>query len=195
MADKIQKLIEDFRSKIMGVTLKPEHSDQIREIIQVNTGPQYDRESSINRRILEELRENNRLLHHIFRALTHNRVLGGVMSQVRTSPMQLIAPGSSPQFGVTPTPAGVVTQAANTTWTSSDPTNAPVTIDASDPTGLTATVNLGTAAVVGSDLTLTWSYKNPSDGTVVNVVGVFPVVAAAPPPPTDVTGGTMVQTA
>lgn len=189
----IKKLVADIEMRFRGIKFKPEHADEIHRVVEANTEQRFDREASINRRILEELREMNSLLHHIFRALAHNRVLGGVMTQVRTSPMISISPGNSPQFGVTPTPAGVVTEAANAAWTSSDPTNAPVTPNADDPTGLSATVNLSTAAAVGSEIVLTWTYTNPSDGTVATVEGTFPVVAASAPPPTDVTGGTMTQ--
>ena len=142
--------------------------------------------------ILELSRENNELLHDLIGLLTLNRVLGGVMTQMEISPMQLIAAGSSPVFAVTPTPAGVATVAANASWKSSDTTNAPVTMDTNDPTGLTATVAIGTGIVVGSELTLTWAYKN-ADGTITTVVGLFPVVAVPPPPAVDVTGGTMAQ--
>lgn len=154
------------------------------------------REYTLDQHILKELREMNCLLRHLFRSLTSHRVLGGVMSKVG-DPMQLIAPGSTPQFAVTPTPADVVTVAAQAAWASSDPVNAPVTPNASDPTGLTATVDLSENIAIGSEVTLTWTYTN-ADGSTAIVEGVFPVVAVAPPPPppvTDVTGGTMAQVA
>lgn len=149
----------------------------------------------IGRRIVKELRGIIiKLLRYLLRSLTKHRVLGGVMTQVRTSPMVLIAPGSSPKFGVTPLPVDVVTVAAQTAWTSSDPINAPVTVDASDATGLTATVALSESIAVGSEVTLLWTYTN-ADGTTAAVTGTFPVVAVATPPVTDVTGGTMAQIA
>ena len=143
------------------------------------------------RRILEETRRNNFLLHEIIWLLTPNRVLGGVMSEVGEI-MLPIAPGSSPQFGVTPTPAGVSTVAAQAVWTSSDTVNAPVTANSSDATGLSATVAIPTTAIVGNSFTLTWTYTN-ADGTTAVVAGTYQIIAAVPPV-TDVTGGTMAQT-
>lgn len=142
---------------------------------------------SIEERILEQLQENNFLLRHLFRSLTSHRVLGGVMSRVGDS-MKPITPGSSPKFAVTPTPDKVVTIAQNATWTSSNPL-APVTVDPTDPTGLTATVEIDPSVTVGSEIDLTWTYAN-ADGSIATVTGAFPVVA---PVPADVTGGTMAQ--
>ena len=108
----------------------------------------------------------------------------------------LIAPGNTVQFGVMPTPDGVATLAAQTVWsgTASDGTAITVTPNADDATGLTATVVLPTSIAIGAELDITWSYTN-SDTTVVSVIGKFPVVAVPPPPPVDVTGGTMAQIA
>jgi hypothetical protein len=141
------------------------------------------------REILAIVRENRHALHHILRILAPNRVLGGEMSEIG-DPMALlpIAPGNSPQFEVTPTPAGVTTLLAQSAWTSSDTTNAPVTANASDPTGLSATVNIPATAVVGTSFTLTWTYTN-ADGTTAPVTANFTIVALV----LDVTGGTLVQ--
>jgi Na+/H+ antiporter NhaB len=68
------------------------------------------------RAIEEHVRENTLLLREILRYLMqYNRVLGGVMTQAG-DPMALlpIAPGNSPQFEVTPLPAGVTTLATST---------------------------------------------------------------------------------
>lgn len=155
---------------------------------EIERGKHEKREIRIEELILKELRESNFLLRHLFRSLTSHRVLGGVMSQVRTCDMNPIAPGSSAKFAVTPTPDNVVTVSQNAAWTSSNP-SAPVTMDPTDPTGLTATVEIGADVAVGSELDLTWTYTN-ADGSIATVVGNFPVVA---PPATDVTGGTMAQ--
>ena len=118
-----------------------------------------------------------------------NRVLGGVMFQVE-DPMVLVAPGNQPQFAVTPSPAGTATVAAQTAWSSSDSVNAPVTMLAADPTGLTAQVSLSKSAVVGHSFTLTWKYTN-SDGSVVAIAAAFTITAT----PGNVGGGTIAQIA
>lgn len=101
-----------------------------------------------------------------------------------------IAPGFAPGFTATPAPAGAVPAPGNpVTWTSSDTTNAPVTPNASDPTGLTATVNIPANAVVGTAFTLSVSYTN-ADGTVATGSASFTIVAAPSP---DITGFTIVQ--
>jgi hypothetical protein len=149
---------------------------------------------SLEERILKELRENNHLLHHVIRILTSHRILGGVMSQIG-DPMNLIAPGSTVQFGVTPTPAGVATLAAQVIWsgTASDGSAITVIPNAGDAAGLTATVVLPDTIAVDSELDVFWSYTN-ADGTVADVIGKFTVVAVVPPV-VNVTGGTMAQIA
>lgn len=171
-----------------------EEARELHSYVESVTHPDHRcRPDAVNHRILEELRENNRLLRYLVRSLvTSHRVLGGVMSN--HNPMNPIAPGNTITLAVTPLPAGVVTAAAQAQWASSDPVNAPVTPVASDETGLTATVTLGPDAVVGSELDVTWTYTN-ADGSTAVVQGNFPIVAPPPPPVTDVTGGTMAQVA
>lgn len=144
----------------------------------------------------QEVWEQGTLLRHLYRVLTPHRVLGGVIAQLETSPMILIAPGSSPVFGVTPEPAGVVTSASQAAWSASSSDNSTVTITpvTTDDTGLTATATLPETINAGAELMITWTYTN-ADGKVVSVTGIFPVFAAPPPPPPviDVTGGTLAQ--
>ena len=132
----------------------------------------------------EDLEELKKIVKQIKKE--HEHVIGGNIYQLGDTNMLPIIPGNSPQFGVTPLPAGVATLAAQTEWTSADPINTPVVMNASDPTGLTATVAIPTTAVEPVKVDLTWTYTN-SDGTKVTVNGVFTGA-------TDVTGGTMVQT-
>ena len=100
--------------------------------------------------------------------------------------MPSITPGNSPVFTATPVPA---TSAPSTppTWESSDTVNAPVTVDS---TGLVATVEIPTTAVVGTGFTLTVSYTN-ADGTVAT--GTTSQTIVAPPSP-DITSFTIAQT-
>lgn len=100
-----------------------------------------------------------------------------------------IAPGFSPVFTATPTPAGTALgPGIVASFTSSDPVNAPVTSDAS---GLVGTVNIPTTAVVGTSFTLTCTAVN-ADGTTATGSASFTIVAV---PPADVTGFTIAQTA
>lgn len=105
--------------------------------------------------------------------------------------MITIAPGNSPQFVVTPIWSGApgVTILSKTTWTSSDPDNFPVTANASDNTGLSATVNIPQGATLGEAVTLTWEYTNP-DGSTATAIGNFVDGVIVP---SNVTGGTMAQ--
>ena len=104
--------------------------------------------------------------------------------------MQPIAPGFSPVFTATPQPAGNVLNPAQPvpSWTSSDPTNAPVSVDS---TGLVATVAIPSTAVVGTAFTLTVSYTN-ADGTTATGSFAGTIVA---PPPMDISSFTVEQTA
>ncbi len=141
-------------------------------------------EIELARKTVEELHDLIKLEREELKELRlHNTVVGGII-YLRTDPMIELKPGNSPQFGVTPLPAGVVTQAANVKVTSADPADV-VTLNAADPTGLTFTNTINPAAVEPVKLTLTWSYTN-SDGSVVNVVGNFTEAEI-------ITGGVMAQ--
>jgi hypothetical protein len=137
--------------------------------------------------VTTELKSHSRLLQEIRSLLLtqDNKVVGGTLYQ-GVFPMIPIAPGNSPQFAVAPLPLGVKTLAAQVTVTSADPLDV-ITLNASDPTGLTFTDLINPNAAVPVTLNLTWTYTN-LDGTVVNVTGVFSEVI-------DVTGGTMSQVA
>lgn len=124
-------------------------------------------------------------------ASNSNRVVGGIIKQLGGDmSLGLLTPGSSPQFGVTPSPAGVATVLADTVWTSSDSVHAPVAANGSDPTGLTANVAISKSATVGHTFTLTWTYTN-SDGTVATASATFTIVVT----PGNVSGGALAQSA
>lgn len=100
--------------------------------------------------------------------------------------MLTIAPGNSPVFTATPNPADAV-PSTPPTWTSSDTTNAPISVD---PTGLICTVAIPSGASVGASFTLTISYTN-ADGTVATGTTTETIVA---PPSPDILSFTIVQT-
>jgi hypothetical protein len=119
------------------------------------------------------------ILHHVKPHIT--------AFQIKETTMLAIAPGLNPEFTATPVPAeGKPTTAP--TWTSSDTTNAPITVDS---TGLIATVNIPATAVVGTQFVLTISYTNP-DGTVAKGTTTQTIV---PVPPVDITSFEIKQTA
>jgi len=130
------------------------------------------------------------LLGSILKAVTPNDITGFTIKQQGAPNMPLlpIAPGNSPVFTATPIPAGAV-PTTPPTWTTSDAVNAPTTVDS---TGLIATVNIPTSAVVGTSFVLTVSYTNV-DGTVATATTTQTIVAVIPPV-TDITGFTIAQT-
>lgn len=145
-------------------------------------------------RIIELLEENLfincRILHEL-RAIRHELNPHPITHfTIQETTMQPIAPGFSPQFTATPQPAGNVLNPTQPvpTWTSSDPTNAPVTADKS---GLVATVAIPSTATVGATFTLTINYTN-ADGTAATGAADFTIVAA---PAMDITRFTIAQTA
>lgn len=132
------------------------------------------------------------LLERVLDRITYPPIQSFTITQIQTGdtmPLLPLAPGFSPQFTATPVPAGVVLNPALPvpTWTSSDTTNAPVSVD---PTGLIATVNIPTNATVGASITLSVNYTN-ADGTAATGSTSFTIVAA---PPADVTSFTVAQT-
>jgi hypothetical protein len=146
--------------------------------------------------ILAELKLQTRLLHKINDSILlllpePAEVDGFTITQTGDSSMPLTAPdpGNTLVFTATPTPAGAVLPAGVVpTWTSSDPTLAPVTVD---PTGLIGTVVLDPSIPVGESVTLTVTATLP-DGTTPT--GSVSFTVGAPPPP-EVTGFTVIQTA
>jgi len=96
-----------------------------------------------------------------------------------------VLPGAAGVFTATPkAPDGVTTVALPVgssvpTWTSSDPTNAPVTASAD---GLTATVNVA-ADAVGGDFDLTVTATLPDGTTVITGTATVPILPPPPPPP------------
>ncbi len=108
-------------------------------------------------------------------------------------------PGNTLVFTATPVPAGSAFPAGVVpVWTSSDTTNAPVTVD---PTGLIATCVLSEAIAVGESVTLsippiTYTSANGNGQVTTAEASIsFTVGSATPPPAPDVTGFTIVQTA
>jgi hypothetical protein len=139
------------------------------------------------RELLEETRENGRVLRKILHQLqTANRIEGFEIVQQETSTMLPIAPGFSPVFTATPVPSTSV-PSTPPTWTSSDTTNAPITVD---PTGLIATAAIPASATVGATGTFNISYTN-ADGTVATGSFSWTIVAAPSP---DITSFTIAQT-
>ena len=102
------------------------------------------------------------------------------------SPMLSISPGNSPVFTATPVPATSV-PSTPPTWTSSDTTNAPISVD---PTGLICTVAIPSSAAIGTSFTLTVSYTN-ADQTVATGTTTQTIVAGPSP---DITSFDVTQT-
>jgi len=145
-----------------------------------------EREHKFEHKVLEELEEQEKTLHEILENTkpSHN-VTGGIIC--RTGNLMIaLKPGNSPKFVVSPLPAGVKTFAAQAVVSSADAADI-ITLDPTDPTGLTFTNTINPSATEPVTLTLTWTYTN-TDGSVATVTGTFSEV-------TDVTGGTMSQVA
>ena len=133
----------------------------------------------------ERLERIDERFERLLEALGKTRITGFTV-KLQGDNMLSIIPGNSPVFTATPVPA---TSAPSTppTWESSDTVNAPVTVDS---TGLVATVEIPTTAVVGTGFTLTVSYTN-ADGTIAT--GTTSQTIVAPPSP-DITSFDIAQT-
>ena len=146
------------------------------------------RNDNILRRILETLHQIACNELEILSFIRHERCRHHITHfHIKEIFMFPIAPGFNPVYTATPVPEGSV-PSTPPTWTSSDTTNAPVTVDAS---GLVATVAIPSTAVVGTAFTLTVSYTN-ADGIVATGSLSQTIVAA---PPADITSFTIAQTA
>ena len=158
-------------------------------------------EARLLRRLIEVQERSLKVLERIACRLpsTANRVLGGVMTQIG-DPVLPIAVGNSPQYQVTPTwatppAAGETTLLAQASIASSDPTDFPVALNSTDPTGTTFTLGpIPPQDTIGEGDTITWEYTN-TDGTTASVVGTVTIVNGVPVITDDVTGGTFTQIA
>jgi hypothetical protein len=143
--------------------------------------------------IVDQLSMTNVLLSQIVALITpppSTDITG--FTEITETTMVALAPGQTATFSTTPIPSTSVPVAANIVWTSSDTTNAPVSPNSADTTGLSTIVVFPTTAVVGTTFSLTVSYAN-SDGTTATQTNSFTIVAA---PPADITGFTAItQTA
>jgi hypothetical protein len=94
-----------------------------------------------------------------------------------------ISPGNAPQFeaALQPVNAGPFL-AANVAWSVTGDPGASVSANSTDPTGLTATLTLTSAVVVGASLALTVVVSN-QDGSTVTATDTLTVVTAGTPPP------------
>ena len=157
------------------------------EVIQINS---YDSEEvKLLKHVIRELREIRHLLAPKFVPATSVTIVqippGENMSTIPVigSTLLSISPGNSPQFeaATQPVNAGPFV-ASNVAWTVSGDPGASVAPIASDPTGLTATLSLTSAVVVGAVLALTVVITN-QDGSSVTATDTLTVVAANTPPP------------
>jgi hypothetical protein len=163
----------------------------------------------IARDILAELKERNRLQRETNRLLRclleslngehHDRVLGGVMTQIgepdmATGTLLSIAPGNTPKFAVSPAFSGAAftTNAAQASVVSSDTVNFPAVLDPTDPTGLTVDVAIPVGATLEDGVTISWGYTNTDGTQATPVVGTYNIVTGTFD---DVTGGTITQIA
>ena len=73
-----------------------------------------------------------------------------------------IAAGNSPQFRLTPSPAGIPTSTDQIGWAveCTDHSNVTMTSNADDPTGMTATLAIPSTTVAGSVITFWCVYRN-----------------------------------
>lgn len=131
-------------------------------------------------RLLEELENLKREFHHHHH---HHCPATSVRIHRIGDHMLPIAPGNAPQFQAVlqPINAGPFV-ASNVAWTVSGDPGASVAKNASDTTGLTATLSLSSAVVVGATLTLQVTVTN-QDGSTVSATDTLTVVAGVTPPP------------
>ena len=120
-------------------------------------------------------------------------ITGGSIHQTG-DPMVPIAPGNTPQYTVTPTPADAspaVATASVFTVVASDP-SITVAQDPSVASGLACLLTLPAALTVPFNGTITWNYTN-ADGVAATPATID--FSDTTTPVVDITGGTLAQTA
>ena len=129
-----------------------------------------ERRDDALRRLEHEIRK---LWRVVYRILEQEFIDAEIFESRLETPMVAQAPGNTIVVTFAPVPTDA-TLTQPPTITSSDTTNAPVTVD---PTGLIATVAFPSTAVVGTAYTLDIAYTNP-DGTTA--AGSFSGMIVAP---------------
>lgn len=129
-----------------------------------------------------EIEEILREEREILRELRHPNITA--FTDIKELYMTPLAAGQTATFATTPIPAGTAPDPTKITWSSSDTTNAPVTVNPNDPSGLSAQVAFPASVTAGLTFILTINYENP-DGTFASQANSFTTVAA---PPLDITG-------
>lgn len=150
-----------------------------REIIEVIPFPGETKEIRLLAQILHELREIRRELMPI----TFVPATSVTITQIG-NPMQTISPGNSPTFeaALQPVNAGPFV-ASNVAWSVTGDPGASVAPISSDPTGLTSTLTLTAAVIIGAVLALTVVVTNQDGSTVTNTDSLTVVPQSTPPPP------------
>lgn len=149
------------------------------------------REDREIREILDEDREILHELHDIEHHLHHPNITA--FTEIKEiQPMVPLAAGQTATFSTTPLPEGTAPDPTKITWSSSDTTNAPVSPNSADASGLSTIVAFPSTTPAGLTFILTVNYIN-SDGDAASQANSFTTVAA---PPADITGFTdIVQSA
>ena len=138
--------------------------------------PECEQRYSVKQLLFEILRNERRILCFV------SELVQTVTVTRNENPMNPVVPGAVLDFVATVTPSGAATSPSDVAWTSSDPTNFPVTQSVGDPSGLTASVTVPAGAVItppaAAGPTVTCTVTN-SDGTIaVGTSSPQPIVAA-----------------
>src|ERR1700677_1720438 len=142
-------------------------------------------EDHLLQRILHVGEETLHVLRQIQRELSRQTQISatGVSITQTGNPMLTISPGNAPTFeaAVQPVNAGPFV-ASNVAWSVTGDPGASVAQIATDPTGLSVTLTLTAAVVIGAVLSLTVVITN-QDGTTGTATDTLTVVPAGTPPP------------
>lgn len=153
------------------------------------------RREELELEVLRLLRNMERLLRKLVNdeAEDLNRIERFAAIKQESPTMVPLAAGQTATFSTTPIPpTSVPNPAALPVWSSSDMTNAPVSPNTADASGLSTLVVFPSGVAAGVTFSLTITYTN-ADGTIATQTNSF--VTVAPPSP-DITGFTpIVQTA
>ena len=147
-------------------------------------------------KIHEEVQEQTRVLRSILRVAKdiRNELRHTVTSTTisrQGDPMNPIYPGTTQTYTVALGPAGATVIPADGVWSTSDPVNAPITPDPTNP--LAASVTVNSALVIpptGYTYSVEYTYTNP-DGDVVTAPVATETVLA---PAIDVASATLART-
>jgi hypothetical protein len=195
------KLPVQAATKLVHEVIGIDASDQVTELLRQSLHLLKDAENSS--RPVKQVERARALLQESINILEYNpnKVYAWTIKRTGDSSMKLrdgtlspLVPGSSAHYTATPVPANA-NLPTPPVWSTSDPVNAPITVDPTNPEAVTVNPPANADTSQGAiNFTLTINSVNADSTTATGSI-TDQVVPTPPPPPTDATAWNILRDA